>query len=158
MRPITVQLLKPHKDTIITYSGELLHCSGGHAVVRARWERDRLDLGFVTFEPGDEFLEHFYTDRWYNVFRVRSATGTLKGWYCNLTRPAELTHATLSSEDLELDVFVTADRQSIIRLDEEDFERLNLDRSDPAAFRAVMAALHDLEALARRGAPPFDEQ
>ncbi|OQY20658.1 MAG: hypothetical protein B6I35_10355 [Anaerolineaceae bacterium 4572_32.2] len=47
-----------------------------------------MDLGYVALEPSDRWTECFYTDRWYNVFEIHAADDSLKGWYCNITRPA----------------------------------------------------------------------
>ena len=156
MRTITVHLLKPGKGTTVTYQGKLLLAEPGHLLIHARWERALLDLGYVVFEPGDHFYEHYYTERWFNIFEVRGATGTLKGWYCNITRPAEVAGDVITSEDLELDLFVPPDRMHPLRLDLEEFEARSLDLIDPPAHAAALAALDELEQMARSGAPPFD--
>jgi predicted RNA-binding protein associated with RNAse of E/G family len=96
-----------------------------------------------------------YADRWYNVFELRSATGTLKGWYCNVTRPAIISAETIISEDLDLDLFVSADRDRMVRLDVEEFEARGLAQRDPHVYAAACAALEELERLASAGAPPF---
>ena len=156
MPTITVHLLKPGKGTTITYTGELLRREQGHLLIHARWERPRLDLGYVVFEPGDHFYEHFYTERWYNIFELRGVSGALKGWYCNVTRPAHFDGNTITSEDLDLDLFVAPDRKNIVRLDLDEFAARGLDISDPHAHAAALAALDELERMARDGAPPFD--
>ena len=156
MPTITIHLLKPGKGTTITYTGELLRREPDHMLILARWERPRLDLGYVAFEPGDHFYEHYYTERWYNIFEVRSVLGALKGWYCNICRPAQFDTATIVSEDLELDLFVAPDRAQILRLDLDEFEARGFDRSDPKAHAAALAALDELEHRAQSGAPPFD--
>jgi hypothetical protein len=156
MTEITVHLLKPAKGTTVTYRGTLLHAEPGHILIHARWDRAALDLGYVVFEPGDHFYEHFYTDRWFNIFEVRAEAGKLKGWYCNITRPALIEEAVLTSQDLELDLFVPPARLGLLRLDAEEFAARGLDATDPAAHAAALAALDELEAMARSGAPPFD--
>jgi predicted RNA-binding protein associated with RNAse of E/G family len=152
---ITVTLLKPGKHTTVTYTAELLRIDPGHVLIHARWERPRLDLGYVAFDPGDHFYEHFYTERWYNIFELRGEAGALKGWYCNITRPAQIDGATIISEDLELDLFVAPDRKRILRLDLDEFAARGLDISDPAAHAAALAALDELERMAQAGMPPF---
>jgi protein associated with RNAse G/E len=154
-RSVTIHLVKPDKGTTITYAGDLLREAPGYALVRARWGRERLELGYVTFETDDVFLEHFYADRWYNVFELRSAAGELKGWYCNVTRPAQITPETIVSEDLALDLYIGPDR-STKRLDEDEFAALGLDHADPLAYQQARAAVEELERLARVGAEPFD--
>lgn len=154
--PITVHLLKPGKQKTVTYGGVLVVAEPGHLVVHARWKRAPLDLGYVVFAPGDHFFEHYYTTRWYNIFEVRSEAGELKGWYCNITRPAQVSDGVVTSEDLELDLFVAPDRQRLLILDREEFDALALDATDPEAHAAALAALAELEAMARAGMPPFD--
>jgi predicted RNA-binding protein associated with RNAse of E/G family len=156
MRSLTVHLLKPGKDTTVTYQGELLRAAPGEIVILARWGRPALELGYITFETGDRFYEHYYSERWYNVFEIRSAAGRLKGWYCNVTRPAHIDGCTITSEDLELDLFVSPDRTTIVRLDMDEFEARGFAQSDPATYTAALAALGELERLARAGAAPFD--
>jgi predicted RNA-binding protein associated with RNAse of E/G family len=156
MRSITVHLLKPGKHSTVTYQGEVLLEEPGHILIHARWERPPLDLGYVVFATGDHFYEHYYTARWYNIFEVRGATGELKGWYCNITRPARIEGDVITSEDLELDLFVPPDRNAILRLDLDEFEARGLDASDPTARAAALAALDELERMARAGVAPFD--
>jgi hypothetical protein len=156
MRTMTIHLHKPGKGAVITYRGEVLLDEPGHILVHARWERAALDLGYVVFEPGDHFYEHYYTDRWFNIFEVRAETGALKGWYCNITRPAQVLGDVITSEDLELDLFVPPGRRDPLRLDLDEFEARGFATSDPAAHAAALAALEELEHMARTGAPPFD--
>jgi len=80
----------------------------------------------------------------------------LKGWYCNITRPAQIEGDVVTSEDLELDLFVSPDRKNLLRLDADEFAARGLDATDPAAYEAALAALDDLEQWARDGVPPFD--
>jgi len=156
MHPITVHLLKPSKQKTVIYEGSLLVEEPGHLLVHARWERNPMDLGYVVFAPGDHFFEHYYTERWYNIFEVRSAEGELKGWYCNITRPALREGGLVISEDLALDLFVAPDRGHMLRLDLDEFEALALDVTEPAAYTAALRALDELEKMARTGEPPFD--
>jgi predicted RNA-binding protein associated with RNAse of E/G family len=155
---ISINLVKPDKGQTVTYAGELLRSEPGYALVRAIWERARLELGYVVFEPGDVFLEHFYADRWYNVFELRTAGGALKGWYCNVTRPAQITPDVIASVDLALDLFVPPDRQRPLRLDVDEFEALELRDTEPDAYAAAWRALDELERLAKDGRPPFDSR
>jgi hypothetical protein len=158
MRSITIHLLKPSKSTTITYTGELLRHEPGYRLIHARWERPRLDLGYVAFEPGDHFYEHFYTERWYTIFELRGESGALKGWYCNVSRPAQFDNAMIVSEDLELDLFVAPDRVQMLRLDLDEFAARGFDSSDPEAHTAALAALNELEQMAQAGVLPFDSE
>lgn len=120
----------------------------------AIFDRSESDLGFVVFRQGDTFTEWFYTDRWYNIFRVEDVqTGHLKGWYCNITRPAVITADSVRADDLALDVFVQPNG-NIILLDEQEFEALELPLHERiAALRAVESIRH---AVNNRAAP-FNE-
>jgi hypothetical protein len=157
MRTLTIHLLKPAKATTVTYTGELLYHHDGSLLLLARWERPTLDLGYVVFETGDLFYEYYYTDRWYNIFEIRTLTGDLKGWYCNITRPATLSGDVLTSEDLELDLFVSPNRQQLLILDQDEFEARGFASADPATYAAALAALVELERMARAGDPPFGD-
>ncbi|MDQ0712321.1 hypothetical protein QFZ55_001773 [Streptomyces luteogriseus] len=138
--------------TKIRYTGELLADDGTRVAVRAPWAGSGVrDFGFVRFEPGDVFTEYYWRDRWYAVKEVRSATGALKGWYCDVTRPARRSGAELVVEDLDLDLWCSADGTDVRRLDEDEFAESGLGESDPEAARAALAALDELESLARGG-------
>ncbi|WP_309095738.1 DUF402 domain-containing protein [Streptomyces sp.] len=138
--------------TKIRYAGELLADDGTRLAVRASWAGAGVrDFGFARFEPGDVFTEYYWRDRWYAVKEVRSATGALKGWYCDVTRPAVLSGAELVVEDLDLDLWRSADGADVRRLDEDEFAASGLAATDPVAARAALAALDELEALARGG-------
>ncbi len=138
--------------TKIRYAAELLFDDGTRLAVRAPWAGDGVrDFGFVRFERGDVFTEYYWRDRWYAVKEVRDGTGELKGWYCDITRPATLSGAELVVEDLDLDLWISADGSDVRRLDEDEFEESGLAASDPAAAAAAVAALDELERLAREG-------
>jgi hypothetical protein len=138
--------------TKIRYPAELLGDDGTRLSVRAPWAGEGVrDFGFVRFEPGDVFTEHYWRDRWYSVKEVRAADGTVQGWYCDVTRPAVLSGAELVVEDLDLDLWRSADGTDVRRLDEDEFAASGLTESDPAAASAAVAALDELERRAREG-------
>ncbi|MFI9240239.1 DUF402 domain-containing protein [Streptomyces cinnamoneus] len=136
----------------VRYSAAVVHDDGTHVVVRAPWAGAQTrDFGFVRFEDGDVFTEHYWRDRWYAVKEVRDAGGVLKGWYCDVTRPAHAEQGAIVVEDLDLDLWVSADGSAVLRLDEDEFADSGLDGRDPDAARAARSALDELEALARSG-------
>lgn len=136
--------------TKIRYAAELLDDDGVRVAVRAPWAGSGVrDFGFVRFEPGDVFTEYYWRDRWYSVKEVRAASGARKGWYCDVTRPAELSGGELVVEDLDLDLWCSADGTQVRRLDEDEFAASGLAEADPGAAAAAVAALDELEACAR---------
>ncbi len=151
-----IHLVKPLKKTTVSYVAQPLMQTPTHVVVRALWTRPAVDLGYMQISPGDFLDEHFYRDHWFNVFAWYTATGRLRGWYCNVTRPSAIQRHSLTSVDLELDLFVAADRQTLTRLDVDEFESRQYEQHDPATYRAGYDALTELEARARLGSPPFD--
>ncbi|WCH95530.1 DUF402 domain-containing protein [Streptomyces moderatus] len=147
-RSLDVVLVKGGR-TKIRYAAELVADDGTRIAVRAPWSGGGVrDFGFVRFEPGDVFTEYYWRDRWYAVKEVRDAAGALKGWYCDVTRPATLSGTELVVEDLDLDLWRSADGTDVLRLDEDEFAESGLERSDPEAAAAAVAALDELEVLA----------
>lgn len=153
-----VHLIKPARRTTVSYVTTPLVITPTYALVQAQWTRPAVDLGYMQFAPGDVLEEHFYTDAWYNIFAVFQANGSLRGWYCNVTRPAQLTASAIHSWDLELDLFVSPDRQQCTRLDVDEFEAQHYQTRDPLTYHAGWQALAHLEALAHAGVAPFDRK
>ena len=54
------------------------------------------------------------------------------------------------------DLFVSPDRAQLLRLDLDEFAARDFEHREPATHTAALAALGELEALARAAAPPFD--
>ncbi|MFD7612163.1 DUF402 domain-containing protein [Streptomyces sp. NPDC059828] len=154
-REVEVVLVKAGR-TKIRYPARLVSDDGSRITVRAPWAGEGArDFGFVRFEPGDVFTEHYWRDRWYAVKEVRAGEGELKGWYCDITRPVVVTEQAgateVISEDLDLDLWVSADGRLTVRLDEDEFAASGLARTDPAAAREATGALDALERLALDG-------
>jgi protein associated with RNAse G/E len=141
-----------HLGTVVwQYEGVVLERGENWLCLQARYNGPESDWGFVQFIPGDLFTEWFYADRWYNIFRIEDDT-RLKGWYCNITRPAQLSDISVSAEDLALDVFVTPDGEFRL-LDEDEFAELDLNDTDQ---EAALAAVETLRTLVSEHQPPFD--
>jgi len=141
-------------EPVFAYPGVALELGRSHIRLEARFSRETMDLGYTTFETGDRFVEWYFADRWYNIFEVHSVhDDRLKGWYCNVTRPAAIDPAQglVSAIDLALDVWIGIDG-SVQVLDEDDFEALSLTSADR---RAALAAVDELKAMARDRLPPF---
>ena len=88
---MVVHLIKSARRTTVSYVATPLVVSPDYALVRAQWTRPAVDLGYMQFAPGDILDEHFYADQWYSIFAVYQGSGSLRGWYCNVSRPALIT-------------------------------------------------------------------
>ncbi|WP_371651687.1 MULTISPECIES: DUF402 domain-containing protein [unclassified Streptomyces] len=148
---LTITLVKSGR-TKIGYPASVVSDDGVRLTVRAPWAADGVrDFGFVRFEPGDVFTEHYWRDRWYAVKEVRAADASLKGWYCDITRPAVVRDGAVVVEDLDLDLWVSADGGTVLRLDEDEFAESGLADHDPDAAARAVQALDELELLAKLG-------
>jgi hypothetical protein len=145
---IGVRLVKAGRMKL-AYDATVRSDDGVHVVVEAPFANDvPHDVGPVTFAPGDVFTEHYWTDRWYSVKEVRDPAGALKGWYCDVTRPVVRKAASVYSDDLDLDLWVSGNLATIVRLDEDEFVASGLPQHDPFAATHARAALDTLAALA----------
>lgn len=136
----------------LSYPAVVLRDDGTHAVVRAPWAGPtERDAGYVRFERGDVWTEHFWRDRWYSVKEIHDADGHLKGWYCDVARPARVDDDRVTVHDLDLDLWLSGDRQTLLRLDEDEFVASGLPERDPGTAARARAALDELETLARAG-------
>ncbi|MBV9895082.1 MAG: DUF402 domain-containing protein [Chloroflexi bacterium] len=131
--PVHVRKLKPGGQLDYAWDGVVMRCDTGGIVLRAEFNVDVVERAFATFRRGDVFFEFYYFApdgrqdpvRYYNVFQISHADGTLKGWYCNLGLPAELDTAAseLSYVDLALDVWANPDGSFVV-LDEDELAEL----------------------------------
>jgi uncharacterized protein len=151
---ITIRKLDYTGREVFAYPGAVLERTATSVTVEAIFNRyDRLDLGYTVFERGDRFVEYFYTDRWYNIFEIYAVgSQALRGWYCNLTRPAVIHDHEVSAVDLALDVWIDPAGQAQV-LDEAEFAALPLSADEASAVRAACA---ELLMLAAQHARPFD--
>jgi hypothetical protein len=154
MAGITVYKRNHLGEVVWQYEGVIVDQGETWICLAALFNAPESDMGFVVFRQGDVFTEWFYTDRWYNVFRVEDGrSGELKGWYCNITRPAFITEDSVWAEDLALDIYVMPNG-SVILLDEIEFDALSLPIEERiAALRAVESIRLDV----RQRITPFEE-
>jgi hypothetical protein len=128
------------------YSAELLRRDAHSLIFRALFNRPDTPFHGVLLRQGDPFTEEYFTDRWYNIFEIHDQdSGEIKGWYCNVTRPAEISEGQVRYVDLALDLLVYPDGRQLV-LDEDEFEAL---RPDALLRSAAYAALDELKSLVR---------
>ena len=148
---ITVIKQNPLGEVKIKYTGEVIERSIDGVTISARWQHEAKDLGYTRFEPGDRFIEYYYTDRWFNIFDISTPNGIRKGWYCNVAEPASIYHDYIEQIDLLLDVWVNPEGKPLI-LDEDEFEADTTLRGEQRS--GARQGLRDLlELIASRKAP-----
>jgi protein associated with RNAse G/E len=134
------------------YSGKILARDENSVQLEAYFNRDDMDAGYVKFRRNDRFVEWFYSDKWYNIFEIHDVNDDrLKGWYCNMSRPAHIDTTTVRTDDLALDVWVSPIGQ-IQLLDEDEYANLPLEDSERTQ---VLAALDELRIMVAAQKGPF---
>ncbi len=146
-----MQKKNPAGEVTYEYEGVLLHKDERSIVLEAWFDREDMPFLDVVFKTGDRFVEYYYTDRWYNIFAVHDRQDDkVKGWYCNIGKPAVFEDSTVSYMDLALDLWVsTTGKQTV--LDQDEFEALEL--SDELRTSALKG-LEELKQLFLNDTPP----
>lgn len=138
---ITVIKLDHEGKEAWRYSGQLIKRSRNFIAIEAFFDRPDIDFHGMSLGFGDKFIETYYFDRWYNIFEIHDREDDhLKGWYCNVSSPAELQDSTISYRDLALDLLVFPDGSQII-LDEDEFNIINLSGDERQNAIAALAEL-----------------
>ena len=141
---IKVQKKNLSGEVTVEYEGDVLQRDENSVTLEALFTREDMPFMDVIFKKGDRFVEYFYTDRWYNIFTIHDRdNGKIKGWYCNIGKPAEIKDDVVSYVDLALDLWVAADGKQTV-LDEDEFEELDLSAELSAA---ALKGLEDLKEL-----------
>ncbi|MBN2115196.1 MAG: DUF402 domain-containing protein [Anaerolineales bacterium] len=148
---IRVQKKNPAGEVTYEYEGMLLSRDETSLKLEALFDRADMPFMDVVFRKGDRFVEYYYTDRWYNIFVVHDrADGKIKGWYCNIGKPAVIEDGVVSYVDLALDLWVSADGKQTV-LDEDEFNTLKLNEE---LRSGALNGLRELKQLFLNGKPP----
>lgn len=148
-----IKVLKRNLSGEVTwqYEGRVLRREPNAIVLEAFFNRPDLPFMDVVLRENDRFVETFYTDRWYNIFEIYDRQdGRLKGWYCNIGRPAVISDGAVSYVDLALDLWVSADGKQTV-LDEDEFDTLPLEAEER---EKALAALAELQKKFQTQRPP----
>src|SRR5512135_363216 len=93
---LTIRKLNLDHKLLWSYTGQLINRSANFIKLEAHFNRETYDAGYVVFEKHDRFVEYFFADRWYNIFEIHSVQDDrLKGWYCNIAKPAAFSTNTI---------------------------------------------------------------
>ena len=146
--PITILKLNPARQETFRYTGQVLRQTAEAVLLEAFFNRPDLPFHGLVMGQGDRFVEIYFSQRWYNIFEMHDRQDDhLKGWYCNITLPAEISSLQVSYVDLALDLLVFPDGRQLV-LDEDEFAALELDH---ATRSQALAALRELQGLAAGG-------
>ena len=139
---ITVLKLDAQGNQTWRYHGEILQSLADRVVLEAHFDRDDRIFHGMPLRRGDRFLETYFTDRWYNIYEIHAREDdTLRGWYCNIGKPAQPDGDRLSYVDLALDLLVFPDGRQVV-LDEDEFLALDISATDR---QQALAALDELK-------------
>ena len=149
---ITVRKLNTANELVWSYTGHVITRAADCIVLEARFNRETSDAGYIVFERGDRFVEYFFADRCYNIFEIHSVRDDhLKGWYCNIVKPAVFDVDVIEQIDLALDLWIYPDGSYLI-LDREEFDALEL---DAVTRHHAWLAVNELIYLLYHRATPF---
>src|SRR6266540_7219544 len=141
---VKVQKKNPAGEVTYEYEGALLSRDEHSIVLQALFDRANMPFMDVVFKTGDRFVEYYYTDLWYNIFVIHDREDDkIKGWYCNVSKPAVVEDSVVSYVDLALDLWVSADGKQTV-LDEDEFEALEINNELRARALSGLAELKDL--------------
>jgi len=148
---IKVQKKNLAGEVTYEYEGVLLSRDENSVALEALFDRADMPFMDVVFKMGDRFVEYYYTDRWYNIFAIHDHNdGKVKGWYCNIGKPAVIEDGVVSYVDLALDLWVSADGKQTV-LDEDEFEELELNEE---LRTGALKGLDELKQLFLNDKPP----
>ena len=114
-------------NSVWEYDGKVIEQSASAFLLEAHFNRSDLMFNGIFLREGDRFLELYPLEKWFNIFELHDKDNDeIKGWYCNITRPARYDAEKISYDDLALDLLVYPDKKMLI-LDEDEFRSLSLD-------------------------------
>jgi uncharacterized protein DUF402 len=156
---VTVVKLAPDGSEAARYRGDVVgHCQDSWLLVQAIWTHRKIELGGLSFCPGDELLEWFSPQHPYNAFAVFSPQDHFKGWYANVAHPARLDATrdppVLIWHDLYLDLVGLPDGSFTIR-DDDELLASGLADVDPELQVRILAARSELIRRFQHRLSPF---
>ena len=148
---IVVDKLNPQGELKWRYEGEVTARGADWLTLEAFFDRDDMPFMDTSLKRGDRFVETYYTDRGYNIFEIYDRDDdSLKGYYCNITRPARFVDGRVEYVDLYLDLWVSINGIQTV-LDEDEFLAAELDE---ATRKFASEALAELQTMFKSKRPP----
>lgn len=147
-KTITVIKCNYRGEEVWRYQGQLIDKGLHYIRLEAYFDHPNIAFHGMELCKGDRFLETYYNDRWYNIYKVHDRLDDhFKGWYCNIGHPALFEGEVISYRDLALDLLVFPDGRQIV-LDEDEFKNLPLSKQERLNARAALRKLQ--EAFSRK--------
>jgi protein associated with RNAse G/E len=149
---IVVDKFNPQGELKWSYEGKVMARGEGWLRLEALFNNNDTPFMNTSLKRGDRFVETYYTDRWYNIFEIHDRDDdALKGWYCNITHPANFVDSRVEYVDLFLDLWVSANGVQTV-LDEDEFLAAELDEQTRRSARDALAELQSQFSAKR---PPY---
>ena len=128
MKNITVIKQDINHHEIWSYKAREIWREENTIMLEAYFNRKDTPLLEIIIKNNDRFIEFFFRDRWYNIFQIYDRDdNALKGWYCDICKPACFSKEKITYVDLSLDLFVYPDGKFEV-LDQDEFNVLDLDQ------------------------------
>lgn len=93
---ITVVKLDIQHRVKLRYQAEAIEQRPQGLILSSAWTLPARNLGCTQLEPGDRFTEYYYTDRWFDIQEVASASSRRKGWCDDIAEPVRIEHNQMS--------------------------------------------------------------
>jgi protein associated with RNAse G/E len=147
-KSVLVIKLNPNREETWRYTGQILSQDETSMLIEAYFNRSDLLFNGILLRENDRFIERYFSNRWYNIFEIHDRDDDrIKGWYCNITKPAEFSPGKIAYIDLALDVLIYPDGTYLV-LDEDEFADLEIDEN---TRQGALEGLKDLVSLVDEG-------
>lgn len=136
------------------YEATRIDAPPGWIAVVAKWPLRQVDVGPVSFKPGDTLTEFFALDDYFNAFLIHRDNGAFGGWYCNITHPTIVRNDEIHWHDLYLDILI--DTEGCVHIEDEDeLADSGLAASNPSLHHTIFDAKERLLGMIERNDYPF---
>jgi protein associated with RNAse G/E len=153
MNPMAVIKLDIQGHESWRYSGKLIEEQPHERIIEAFFDRNDTQVDRLVLRKGDRFVEYYFDNRWFNIYEIFDRDSEQrKGWYCNISFPAQFTGNAIIFQDLALDLIVYPDGSQTI-LDKEEFNELPLSED---LRKAALTGLDELRELFNQQAKEGD--
>jgi protein associated with RNAse G/E len=144
MPEITIIKLNATGKEVWRYNGQVIVRNSDKVVLSARFNKDDFLFNGMMLKRDDLFYEAYFRKKWYNIIEIYDRDDDrLKGWYCNVTAPANFQRWNISYRDLALDLLVFPDGRQIV-LDEDEFADEDI---PPEERLQALSALEELKQI-----------